>query len=225
MKLFLVAFLCVIRSVSAQYSEVRTPGSFTGVKVSEGIDLYLKKGYREGVKIETEGLSPESVITEISGDYLKIYLTPGNYRKVKVKAWVTYVQLSQLSASAAARINSAEPIRAKLIKINASSDATIDLPVEADEAEVHVSSAADVELSGKVGKLTAEISSAGTLDALNFNAEAVKIEVSSAGSASIHAANDLEAKAVSAGSIRYKGNPVRSVTHSSSAGTIKKLEQ
>ena len=41
--------------VLAQDSEVRSVGSFTGVKVGEAIDVYLKKGDKESVKVEVTG--------------------------------------------------------------------------------------------------------------------------------------------------------------------------
>lgn len=208
----------------AQHSEVRIPGSFTAIKVSEGIDLYLKKSNRESVKLEVEGTDPENVITELSGEYLKIYLKPGHYRHLKVKALVTYVQLSRLTASSAAHVYSDDPVQSSYLRINASSDATIELSIEAEEAEVHVSSAADVGLKGKATKLIADISSAGSLQALDCRADVVVVEVSSAGMASVHAIKELEARASSAGTIRCKGNPPRFLTHSSSAGKIKAIE-
>lgn len=208
----------------AQHPEVRTPGSFTGVKVSEGIEVYLKKGNRESVILNVEGAEPENVITELSGDYLKIYVKPGYYRGVKVKAWVTYVQLSRLSASSAARIYSEEPIRSNYIKINASSDATVELPIEADEAEIHISSTADVAVRGRAARLTADISSAGSLNAIDFMADVVMVDASSAGTAIVYAVKELEARASSAGIVRCKGNPQRFLTHTSSAGTIKTID-
>lgn len=204
----------------AQPSEQRMVEKFTGVKVSEGIFLNLKKGEKESVTLEVEGTEPENIITEVSGENLKIYLKPGHYRNVKVKAQITYVQLSRLTASSAAHVYAEGPIHSKYFRIHASSDATIELQIEAEEAEVHVFSAADVGLKGKTAKLIADISSAGSLQALDFRADVVKVEVSSAGSAYVYALRELEARASSAGAIRCKGNPARFITHSSSAGSI-----
>lgn len=208
----------------AQSLEQRVLEKFTGVKVSEGINLNLKKGEQESVKLAVEGTHPDNVITEVSGDYLKIYLKPGQYRNVKVKAEITYTQLSMLMASSGARVYSDEPVRAKSIKIHASSDATVELLIEAGETEVHASSAADVTLRGKTSKLIADISSAGSLQALDFRADAVQVDVSSEGTACVHALQELEARASSAGAIRCKGNPARFLTHSSSAGSIRPID-
>ena len=38
-----------------QESETRNIGSFSGVKVTEGIDVYLKRGDKESVRVEVTG--------------------------------------------------------------------------------------------------------------------------------------------------------------------------
>ncbi len=210
--------------IAQQPPEIRPLRSFTGVKVSEKIELHLKKGNRESVKLEVDGTEPENVITEVAGDNLKIYFKPGQYKGVKVKALVTYVNLSRLTASSSAHAHAEEPIHSRHFRIHASSDATVDLLLEAEDAEVHVFSAAYVKLKGKATRLTADISSAGTLHALDFRADAVKADVSSAGTAYVYALQELEARASHAGTIGCKGNPPRLITHSSAAGTIKTLD-
>lgn len=206
----------------AQESEVRNVGSFSGIKAAEGIDVYLKKGDKESVKVEVTGTRISNVITEISGSYLKIHMREGNYRNNDVDVYVTYVNLEKLSCSSAANVFSEEVIRTDELEMSVSSAGSIDIKLEAGEVEVDASSSGEAELQGKVRFLRIDVSSAGEVDAYDLEAEKVSVNASSAGTAKVNAVKELEAEASSAGSIRYRGNPARSITNASSGGSVKK---
>lgn len=223
MRSFLIlSFIGIATVAIAQQSENRSVGTFKGIKVAEGIDVYLKKGDKETLKVEVTGIKPADVITEILGDYLKIHMQEGRYRDRTVKVYVTYVEINKLSASSASNIFADEPIRTKELSLSASSAATVDIQVDVDILEVSASSAADLELRGKARTVEIDASSAGEVDAYDLVADTVEVDVSSAGSAKVNAVKEINAQASSGGSIRYKGNPERSNTNSSSGGSVKK---
>lgn len=207
--------------VVAQQSETRNVGSFSGVKTSEGVDVYLKPGEQEEVRVEVTGTDPGNVITEIAGSYLKIHMKDGRHRGA-AKVYVTYVNLDRLSASSAGSIFSEGPIQARSININASSAGSIEVTLDAGSATVSSSSAGDVELKGKVRDLEVDASSAGEVDAYDLEAESVKASASSGGAIKVSVSRSLVAHASSAGSIRYRGSPERSNTNSSSGGSVRK---
>jgi hypothetical protein len=206
----------------AQQTETRSIGSFTGVKAAEAIDVYLKKGDKESLKVEVTGTSLDEVLTEVSGSYLKVHMKEGNHRNVNVKVYVTYVQLDKLSASSAGSIFSDGTIKARSMEISASSAGTIEVILESGDVEVSSSSAADIELKGKAKSITAESSSAGQIDAYDLEVENVDAEASSGGSIKVNVTKDLRANASSGGSVKYRGNPDKSITDSSSGGSVKK---
>jgi hypothetical protein len=221
-KVLIAVFVGITAFASAQQTENRSVNSFKGVKVGEGIDVYLKKGDKEAVRVEVTGIKTGDVITEVSGDYLKIHMREGNYRDKTVKVYVTYVEVNKLSASSAANIFAENPIKTKTLTLSASSAATIDIQIEVDELTASASSAADLELKGKAIKVSIEASSAGEVDAYELASEIAEAEVSSAGSAKVSVTKEIRAEASSGGDIRYKGNPERSNTNSSSGGSVKK---
>jgi hypothetical protein len=53
-----IIFLLSVLIVRGQDSEVRSVGSFSGVKAGEAIDVYLKRGDKESVKVEATGTKP-----------------------------------------------------------------------------------------------------------------------------------------------------------------------
>jgi hypothetical protein len=223
MKKFLIVFLASITSaVFAQETETRNLASFTGVKVSEGVSVYLKKGDKESARVEVTGTSVSNVITEISGTYLKVHMRDGNYRNANAKVYVTYVSVEKLYASSAGNLYAAETLKGNNMEIDASSAGTIEAVVDAGRLEASASSAGDVELKGKARNVIIEASSAGEVDAYDLEADDAEVEASSAGAVKISVKSGLDARASSGGSIRYRGNPDKSNTTSSSGGSVKK---
>lgn len=206
----------------AQQTETRKVSGFSGVKTAEGVDVYLKRGDREEVKVEVSGTDPSNVITEVSGSYLKIHMKDGRYRSVDAKVYVTYVALDKLSVSSAGSIFSEGPIQARSMDINAASAGSIEITLDAGDVSVSSSSAGDVELKGKVRKINIDVASAGEVDAYDLEAEEVQADAASAGSIKVHVRESLNADASSGGSIRYRGNPDRSNINSTSGGSVRK---
>ncbi|MBA4057474.1 MAG: hypothetical protein C0490_22355 [Marivirga sp.] len=209
--------------VQAQESQTRSVSPFTGVKAAEGIDVYLSKGDKESVRVEVTGTKLENIITEVSGSYLKVHMRDGNYRgNVEAKVYVTYVKIDKLSASSAGSIFSEGTIEASTLEISSSSAGNVEVTVNAGSVNVSSSSAGEVELKGKARSLSAEASSAGEIDAYDLESRKVEVEASSAGAVKVNATEELDAHASSGGSIRYRGNPDKSITDSSSGGSVKK---
>ena len=224
MKKFLVIVLAYLSTHAiAQQTETRNLGSFSGLNASEGIDVYLKKGDKESAKIEVTGTDISNVLTEVSGSYLKVHMRDGRYRgRIEAKVYVTYVKLNKLSASSAASIFAEGIIKSSSMEISAASAGTIDVNVDANDLEANASSAGDMELKGKAKNLIAGAESAGDLDAYDLEAENVEAEAESAGSLKITVTKSLRARAESGGSVRYRGNPDKNNTSSSSGGSVKK---
>lgn len=224
MKKFLSALILslVFFTAFSQESEVRSVGSFSGIKAAEAIDVYLKKGDKESVKVEVTGTDISNVLTEVSGSYLKIHMKDGRYRSKNVKVYVIYVNLSKIHASSAANVFSEGTIRANSLDISTSSAANIEISVTAETVSVDASSAGDVVLEGSAKSIEVEVSSAGEVDAYGLESERARASVSSGGSAKISVSKELNAQASSGGSIRYRGSPAKTNTNSSSGGSVKK---
>ena len=111
-KLFFLSFLAVLAiSVSAQKiindpnAEVRKVGSFEGVSVGGGIDLYLSSG-EEAVAISaSKSEYRDRIKTEVVNGVLRIYFDYKSGVHIsfnsdrKLKAYVSYKKLKSLSGS------------------------------------------------------------------------------------------------------------------------------
>lgn len=222
----LLLVTCSLSALQAQQRETRDVGSFSGIKAAEGIDVYLTHGSREQVKVEVSGSSElDNIVTEVSGSYLKIHMRESRLLKnVDVKVWVTYVSLEKIMVSSAANVFSEEELRASKLEIGASSAGSVELVLQVDKLEAGVSSAGEVDLKGHAQKASFEASSAGKIDAFDLEANSVTADASSAGSVKLAVSDELEAHASSGGNIRYRGNPAKSMTNSSSGGSVRKSD-
>jgi Putative auto-transporter adhesin, head GIN domain len=225
MRISYVVILISTLSVSAfgQQSEVREIGPFQGLKASEAVDVYLKKGDKESIKVEVTGTTLSNVITELMGSTLKVHMRDQNLiGRRTVKVYVTYTRMEKISANSASNVFSEGVIKSDRLGISVSSAATVEISVESESVTIEASSAGNGVIEGKAKSLEIEASSAGDIDAYKLECEKIYARTSSAGSAKINVTKELEAHASSGGSIRYRGNPVKTNTDSSSGGSVKK---
>jgi hypothetical protein len=219
---FIAVFGLLVISVFAQENEVRQIASFRGVKAGEAIDVYLKKGDKELVKVVVSGTSLSNVLTEISGSYLRIHMKDGNYRNRDVKVYVTYVALDKISASQASNIFSENVIKADQMEISASSAGSVEVSLDVQNLTLDASGAGDITLEGKAKVLKADASTAGNIDAYNLTAENVEVDAATAGSVKVTVTKEFHADASTAGNVRYRGSPSKTNTDSSTGGSVKK---
>jgi len=200
----------------------RNAENFTGVRVSTGIDVYLKQGNNEAISVEADENLHEYILTEVRDGVLHVY-TEVNIRKAERKrVYVTMKEVNSVRTSSAGDVIGETPIKCDKLKLSASSAGNIKLDVNAKEIEADISSSGDITLTGEADMLEADLSSAGDLNAYDLKVREADISASSAGNAEINVSEKITARASSAGDINYMGNPKYVDAHSSSAGGIHK---
>jgi len=198
----------------------RQAGRFDGLRVSSGIDVYLRQTGNESISVETDENLQEYIKTEIKDGILNVY-ADANIRKAEMKkVYVTMKDISSLKTSSAGDIIGETPVKTGNLKLSASSAGDIKIEVNADKIEADISSSGDITLSGKTDVLDVSLSSAGDLNAYELEVREADVSASSAGDADINVSERLTARASSAGDINYRGNPKYIDAHSSSAGGV-----
>jgi len=234
LKIILVATICLgfTACVDAQlYKSVRGNGNvvkkertasfFDGIRVSTGIDVYLKQGDKESITVEADENLQEYIITEVRDGVLHVYTDRVNIREAEMRrVYVTIKEVRSLKTSSAGDIIGETPIKGDDIEIGASSAGDIRIEIYAKDIEVDISSSGDVKLTGEAETLNASLSSAGDLEAYGLKVKEAEVNVSSAGDAQVNVSEKLVARASSAGDISYQGNPKYVDAHASSAGGI-----
>jgi hypothetical protein len=230
---FAIATICISSCIHAQFRETvrgnghvvtkdRHADSFTGIKVSSGIDVYLKQGNDESVKVEADENLHEYIMTEVRNGVLNVY-SEANIRDAERKrVYVTMKEINSLRTTSAGDLVGETPIKTDKLELSASSAGDIKIDVTAREIRLDISSSGDMTLSGEAETLRADLSSAGDLNAYDLKVKDADVSVSSAGDADINVTDKIIARASSAGDINYMGDPKYVDAHSSSAGGIHK---
>lgn len=245
-KSFIITLLGILvaGATFAQSEETRSLSSFSEIHASEGVDVYIKKGNKEEARIVSESHDLDEVLTDVSGGRLKIHLEGTNHRNIDVDVYITYTSINAISASGAGSISSDGTIdangddfevdvsgagdidasieNADEVEVDASGAGDARLKIRANSLEVDVSGAGDVEVEGVVKKQDVEASGAGDYDGYDLESEEAEVEASSASSVKINVSKKLDARASSAGTVRYRGNPQYVDANSSSGGSVRK---
>jgi len=233
LKHFMVTILCLVitagldgqihRTIYGNNHVVkkdREAGKFTGLKVSSGIDVYLKQADDFSIAVEADENLHEYILTEIRDGVLNVY-SEVNIREAEKKVvYVSMKEINSLKTSSAGDIIGETPIKTESLELSASSAGDIKLEVYTKEIEANVSSSGDITLAGESNVLKDSLSSAGDLNAYGLEVREADISASSAGDADVSVSERLRARASSAGDINYRGDPKYIDAHSSSAGGI-----
>lgn len=92
--------------------------------------------------------------------------------------------------------------------------------IDSERFLVDISGAGSMRLSGNVKKLRVDISGATSLDAEELIADHVKVDISGASSASVYAAESIDAEISGVGNLDYYGRPEDVRTDVSGVGNI-----
>jgi hypothetical protein len=200
----------------------RKTESFTGVKVSAGIDVYLKQGNNEAVSVEADENLQEYILTEVRGGVLNVYSEYNIRDAERKRVYVTMKEVNSIKTTSAGDVIGESPIKSDRLELSASSAGDIKLEITAKDINIDISSSGDITLSGETDRLKADLSSAGDLNAYDLKAREADVSVSSAGDADVNVSEKIIARASSAGDVNYKGDPKYVDVHSSSAGGVHK---
>jgi len=193
---------------------------FTGIKVSTGIDLFIRQGSTNAITVEADENLHDLIITEVKEGILKIYTDKNIWKSKARKVYVTIENLTLLKASSGSNVKSESVINTNEIYIDASSGASIDIEVVAKSAVTEASSGSDVKIKGTTINHTARASSGSSINAYKLKSTNANASASSGASINIYASKNMDAKASSGGAIDYTGNPTKINKEASSGGSI-----
>jgi hypothetical protein len=205
-------------------SENRKVKGFDAIKVSTGIDLYLKMGDTEAVKIVADDDIVDDIITEVKDGTLRIYMKKSNWfnwggNKTR-KAYVTVKELNAIDASSGSDVRSENTLEGESLRVKVSSGSDVVLDVFYQNLNLDTSSGSDAKLSGKVKTFEAEASSGSDIKAQKLDSKICKVRVSSGSDATVSVSDELYARASSGGDVRYYGNPMIKDIDESSGGDV-----
>jgi hypothetical protein len=183
-------------------TEKRDVKGFDRIEVGGATRLEYAPGKDTTVEVSTDDNLLPLLVTEVSGDTLKVSLTGNTSTSLGVTVKVTTPKLKGVSVA------------------GASTAALTGLA--AKELHLDVSGASNVTASGTADRLDIDCSGASHVHAKDLTAQTVAAHVSGASSAEVHADKELKAHAEGASSIRYSGTPGKTETSVGGASSVKK---
>jgi hypothetical protein len=213
---------CSISGNGNVVAEERYVSGFSGLSVSNGIDVYIAPGEGGILKVVADENILEVLKTEVMGNTLKIYFSESVCGTKSSKVYVRYSNLNSITVSSAGDVKGEGILTTDELDIELSSAGNLKLNVEAEKIFIDISSSGKAFLSGRATYLEARLSSAGNLNAFELEAETGDVAVSSAGNAKVFITGEASFESSSAGDIIYRGEPEIRKMSSSSAGSIRK---
>jgi hypothetical protein len=193
---------------------------FSRVKVSSGIDLYIKQGSKVALTVEADENLHDYIMTEVDGNQLKIYVDGNIWRAKARKVYLTVTDIEELRATSGSDVFSESVIKADDLEVSTTSGADMNIEVEADNVTSSSSSGSDLRIKGKANTHSTSATSGSSINAYGLESKEVTAKVSSGADIGVYASESISAKASSGGDIRYKGNPEKVNKKTSSGGGV-----
>lgn len=225
-KLFtLLAFIFVAQVSHAQrVKEERKVSSYNAVKVSTGIDVYIRQGNRQEVTVEVDEDDIDDLVTEVRGGELQIYFDNNssfwNWRSRDAVVYVTVTDIKSIRSSSGSDVVGETVIVSDYLELDASSGADLKLQVKTRRLVAETSSGSDMEISGETDEFDGRSSSGSDLDARGLVARKAKVRASSGSDLAITVTEDIDAAASSGSDISYSGRPQYVNIDESSGGDV-----
>ncbi|CAN5824362.1 hypothetical protein BH24BAC1_BH24BAC1_25330 [soil metagenome] len=246
--LFTSLFLIFSLAALAQNREERQVAPFTKINLSGPMDVVLEKGSAEAVRIETQNLDPQKVLTEVQNGTLKVYLEKGSekgMKNIRTKVFVTYRNLHAIDRSGSGNLTVLSDLSAPQFsfKSSGSRNLTCKGSIKADQINFSASGSGNQEMagfqtdllnlsqsgsgnlkvsSGRARTINLEASGSGNIDGFGLNSEVCRVKQSGSGNLTISTSETLEVSMHGSGNILYKGSPNVRKLSSSGSGAVRK---
>lgn len=217
-------------TVNDPNAEKRTVGSFHGIDVGTGIELLLTQGNTEEVAVSAE--KPEfrdKIETRVENGVLMIRYKPltGSINKKNetkgLKAYVSCKNLDRLYASTGAEVKISGLLQSPSLDIKANTGAEIEGKVDIGSLQIDQNTGSKVTLTGKADKMEAAGSTGSKFDGEDMTSNHCKVEVNTGARLEVNAARELQVKASTGGTVRYKGDAGVREIKTNTGGTVSRI--
>jgi hypothetical protein len=224
--IFLVQGACaqetVINDPNAQLRQVK---GYHGIRVSNAIELYLSHGQEERVAVSANDIKTrDRIVTEVVEGILVIRLEGKLWQRLgnhKIKAYVSFTTLDQISASGASDVYVDGVIAGDRLNFDFSGASVFKGAVKVNELTLTQSGASDSQLTGQVsGHATFRMSGASDVKGYNLVVDECSVHSSGASDVTITVNKQLDVDLSGASSVYYKGVGVVRDSHTSGASTV-----
>ncbi len=244
MKYLLLLFVPLFTHIAcAQETDTRKVSDFSKIEAGGSFDVIVEQGNENVVTIESRGIDPEKIITEVKGDVLKVFLEKGNYNNVNATVYITYENLEALSGSGSGNLISKSDLSVPTFKLSNSGSGELrsEGNIKADQLSIDMSGSGDVEVAslesedldvsmsgsanlevdaGSTNSISIHKSGSGDVKAYGLKTDVCAVNMSGSGTVAISAEKSIEGNISGSGKINYRGAAVINKFKSSGSGEI-----
>lgn len=217
------------QQINDENVEKREVASFHGVKVQQGIKVYLSQGNESSVAVSADEIKfRDQIRTVVENGVLRIYFDNEENWKVwkqfgnkHLRAYVSVSKLDLLKVSSGANVEFTEEVNAGSLEMEITSGATVNGKIKATSISVDMNSGATATLTGTVsGEIKVESSSGAIFRGYDLKAVNGDFKVSSGAGVQTYVSKELSASASSGGYIHIKGEGLIRDIKTSSGGAV-----
>lgn len=234
-----VMLLAFISTLSAQdmmmindkNAELRSVGSFTGIQVSNAIEVIIKQGNEDAVVVSAgEEKYRSRIKTEVRNGVLFIWYDNDGLKnwwkgdEKKLRAYVSVKNLNLIKASGATDVKIDGMLRGTKLKVELSGASTFKGELRYEDLKMNQSGASDATVKGKVTNLEIDLNGASDFKGFDLVSENCDIQTSGASDVKITVNNEIKVNASGASDVEYKGNAKVSELKTSGASSLRKRE-
>jgi len=204
--------------------QVRNVSSFSAIKVSGGIDVFLSQSNEEAVAVSaSDEKYRDDIKTEVKNGVLNIYYDSHGFKLMgnrQLRAYVSFKNLESIDGSGATNFMISGTFTGTSVKIKLSGASEMKGDVKLTNVQLGLSGASVVKISGKIDNM--KISASGASDLKNYDlvVDNCIADLSGASDVKITVNQSISAKASGASNLDYKGTPERRDVSSSGASNI-----
>lgn len=230
--LFILLFTLICSRIFAQQTvindknaAVRSVTTFSGIKVSGGIDVFLSQGDSYALAVSAaEDKYRDNIITEVTNGVLVISYNNDhihlNSADKKLRVYVSFASLESLEASGACDVIITGTLSVNSILIKLSGACDIQGPVKIEDLTLNLSGASTVNISGTAQNLNLSASGASDVKNYDFVIQNCVAKLSGASDVRITINNSISGSASGASTLHYEGNPDKKDVVTSGASSI-----
>lgn len=207
-------------------TSTRNISSVSNIECSGSYNVQLTQGSPTSVKIEADQNLQDWIVTDVTGDKLRIHskedvnLDPS--QKIKVYITTDKLERFQLDGDGEA-VTTNKFTGGDHLNLGIAGNGNIHFDVNTPTVSSNISGSGDIYLTGETRDSKIEIAGSGNYHAEDLKSENVKVKVAGNGDTYVFADSTLDVDVAGVGNVNYKGNA--NVTQSiAGTGKIRKME-
>lgn len=193
-------------------SEERLVSGFDGIASGGNVDVIMKMGTKEGLRLEGDATAIADLITEVKGKTLNIrpktkLYKDNKFKNTKVTAYVTFKNLKRLILSGSGEMHVESPINENNFLTTLSGSGKIKLNANIHSYVGVISGSGTLSMKGTTEDANITLSGSGKFSGNDFSIQNLSTQISGSGSIEAKVSDNIQAVMSGSGSIYYSGNP------------------